>query len=46
MLAQSVKNLPAYAEDLSSDPWVRKSPGVGKTHSSILAWEIPWGEEP
>ena len=35
------------------DPWVRKNPGSGRspeeemaTHSSILAWEIPWTEEP
>ena len=30
------------------DPWVRKIP-LGKeiaTHSSILAWKIPWTEEP
>ena len=29
------------------DPWVRKIPlekGMA-THSSILAWEIPWTEE-
>ena len=29
------------------DPWVGQSPGVGMaTHSSILAWRIPWIEEP
>ena len=29
------------------DPWVRKSPLEGMaTHSSILAWKIPWTEEP
>ena len=32
------------------DPWVRKipwsSPGVDPIHSSILAWEISWTEEP
>ena len=30
------------------DPWVRKIPPEKKmsTHSSILAWEIPWTEEP
>ena len=29
-------------------PWVRKMPWRRKmaTHSSILAWEIPWTEEP
>ena len=26
------------------DPWVRKE-GTA-THSSILAWKIPWTEEP
>ena len=30
------------------DPWVGKIPGSKEvaTHSSILAWEIPWTEEP
>ena len=30
------------------DPWVRKTPlGEGMaTHSSVLAWTIPWMEEP
>ena len=46
-LAQSVKNLPAVQET-----WVRS---LGQedplekemaTHSSILAWRIPWTEEP
>jgi len=27
------------------DPWVRKTLGVA-THSSILAWEISWIEQP
>ena len=31
--------------DLSSVPGLGRSPGEG-THSSILAWEIPWTEEP
>ena len=46
-LSQMVKSLPAMQET-----WVR-SPGwedpleKGRaTHSSILAWEIPWIEEP
>ena len=46
-LAQTVKNLPTMQET-----WVR-SPGREDplekgmaTHSSILAWEIPWTEEP
>ena len=28
------------------DPWVWKIPWRRKWHSSILAWEIPWTEEP
>ena len=30
------------------DPWVGKIPLEKEmaTHSSILAWEIPWAEEP
>ena len=30
------------------DPWVRKIPREKEmtAHSSILAWEIPWTEEP
>ena len=29
------------------DPWVRNSPGEENgTHLSILAWKIPWTEEP
>ena len=46
-MAQTVKNLPAMQET-----WVRS---LGRedpleneraTHSSILAWRIPWTEEP
>ena len=47
LVAQTVKNLPAVRET-----WVR-SLGWGDpleegmaTHSSILAWRIPWTEEP
>ena len=46
-MAQMVKNLPAMRET-----WVRflgwKDPLEKEmaTHSSILAWEIPWTEEP
>ena len=41
-----VRNLPANAGDLGQflypeDPWEEKM----ATHSSILAWEIPWTEE-
>ena len=47
LVAQAVKNLPATRET-----WV---PSLGRedplekgmaTHSSILAWRIPWTEEP
>ena len=45
-----VKNLPANAgdaENMNSIPGSGRSPGVEMaTHSSILAWEIPWTEEP
>ena len=34
------------AEDLGSIPGSGKSPGEGNaTHSSILAWKIPWMED-
>ena len=47
LIAQSVKNLPAMQET-----WVRflgQEDPLGKemaVHSSILAWKIPWTEEP
>ena len=42
-----VKNPPANAGDTSSIPRSGRSPGEGNaSHSSILAWEIPWTEEP
>ena len=45
-----VKNPPANAGDagdLGSMPGSGRSPGEGKaTHSSDLAWEILWTEEP
>ena len=44
-----VRNLPTNAgniRDSGSIPWSGRSPGGGKaTHSSILAWRIPWTEE-
>ena len=45
--SQLVKNLPANAGDVGrslsqEDPLEKKM----ATHSSILAWEIPWTEEP
>ena len=42
-----VKNLPASVEDVASipgsgRPWEEEM----STHSRILAWEIPWTEDP
>ena len=48
-MALVVKNLPANAGDMRHgfDPWVgRHSEESTATHSSILAWKIPWTEEP
>ena len=42
-----VKNTSANAGDAGSIPWLGRSPGGEMaTHSSILAWTIPWTEEP
>ena len=46
-----VKNLPAStgdARDVGSIPWGGEDPLEKEmaTHSSILAWGIPWTEEP
>ena len=42
-----IKNLSACAGDPGSIPGSRRSPGEGNaTHFGILAWEIPWTEEP
>ena len=42
----AVKNPPANAGDQGSIPGWEDPPGEGNaTHSSILAWEIPWTEE-
>ena len=46
-MAQSVKSLPAMQETQvqfldQEDPLEKKM----TTHSGILAWEIPWTEEP
>ena len=40
-----VKNLPANAGDADLIPGLKRTPGEG-TCSNILAWEIPWTEEP
>ena len=47
LVAQSVKNPPAMQETRvqflgQEDPLEKET----ATHSSILAWEIPWTEEP
>ena len=49
-MAQQVKNLPAMQEtqetgvqSLDGEDLLEKEMA---THSSILAWEIPWTEEP
>ena len=45
-MAQQVKNLPAMQEMRVQSPGQEDSPGGGNaTHSSILAWKIPWTEE-
>ena len=42
-----VKNLPANARDRVSIPKLGRSPGEGNGSSlRILAWRIPWTEEP
>ena len=42
-----VKNPPASAGNVGSIPGSGRSPGEGTaTHSSILAWELPWTEDP
>ena len=52
-MALMVKNLPANAadtRDAGSVPWLGRSPEVGILAIlfilSILAWKIPWAEEP
>ena len=40
-----IKNPPEMQETWF-DPWVGKIPWRKATHSSILAWRIPWTEEP
>ena len=42
-----VKNLPAIAGDACSIPELGRSMKKERaTHSNIVAWEIPWMEEP
>ena len=47
LVAQMVKNLPAVRETWVQSPGWKDSLEEGMaTHSSILAWRIPWTEEP
>ena len=47
MVAQTVKNLPAVQETLVQSLGLEDPLEKGMaTHSSILAWRIPWTEEP
>ena len=46
-MAQKVKNLPAMQEiGVQSLGWEDPLEKEKATHSSILAWKIPWTEEP
>ena len=46
-MAQMVKNLPAIQETwVRSLGWEDPLEKGTTTHSSILAWRIPWTEEP
>ena len=47
LVAQLVKNLPAIRETwVGSLGWEDPLEKGKATHSSILAWRIPWTEEP
>ena len=47
LVAQTVKNLPAMPEtQVQSLGWEDPLKKGMATHFSILAWEIPWTEEP
>ena len=47
LVAQTVKNLPAVQETrIRSLSWEDPLEKEMATHSSILAWRIPWTEEP
>ena len=47
LVAQMLKNSPAMLETWVQSPGQEDLLEKGKaTHSSILAWEIPWTEEP
>ena len=47
LVAQMVKNLPAMRETwVQSQGWKDPLEKEMATHSSTLAWKIPWMEEP
>ena len=47
LMAQIVKNLPAMRETWVQSPgWEDPLEKGMATHSSVLAWRIPWTEEP
>ena len=47
LVAQMLKNLPAMQEThVRSLDWEDPLEKGMATHSSILAWKIPWTEEP
>ena len=47
MVVQLVKNLTAMQETQAQSPGQEDAPEKEiSTHSSILAWRIPWTEEP
>ena len=46
-MAADAKESACNTGDLGSVPGLGRSPGEGNaTHSSILAWKIPWTEKP
>ena len=47
LMAQTVKNLPTTREtQVQSLGWADLLEKEMATHSSVLAWKIPWMEEP
>ena len=47
LVAQAVKNLPAVQETWILSLTLEDPLGKGvATHSTVLAWRIPWSEEP
>ena len=47
LVAQTLRNLPALAETwVQSLGWEDPLEKGMATHSSVLAWRIPWTEEP